>query len=99
MIPKPRHLGAEYAAVFKYQSVADAYHNRPPYPAEAIELLAGFALMDPARVGGRQASEIDGANGRRRGLERRASLIYSSPAVAFRRYRRPRIAGPCATPT
>ncbi len=50
MLPKPRHLSAEHAAMFKDQSVADAYPNRPPYPAEAIELLASLAVDSPRAV-------------------------------------------------
>ena len=38
-IPKPKHLGPEYADQFKDQSVADAYVNYPPYTAEVFEVL------------------------------------------------------------
>src|SRR5829696_6445234 len=45
MLPKPKHLGPEYAAQFKDAGVVAAYHHRPPYPDEAftvlLELLAG----------------------------------------------------------
>jgi SAM-dependent methyltransferase len=50
MLPKPKHLWPEHAAMFKDQSVADAYPNRPPYPAEAIELLASLAVDSPRAV-------------------------------------------------
>ena len=38
-IPKPKHLGPDYADQFKDRSVADAYVNYPPYPAEVFEVL------------------------------------------------------------
>jgi SAM-dependent methyltransferase len=49
-LPKPRHFGAEYAATFKDKGVAEAYLNRPPYPAEAIELLASLVVDEPHAV-------------------------------------------------
>lgn len=50
MLPKPKHLSREYASVFQDESVVDAYYNRPPYPPEAIELLAELAVDVPRRV-------------------------------------------------
>jgi SAM-dependent methyltransferase len=50
MLPKPKHLGPEYAAVFQDQSVVEAYHHRPPYPREAIAFLAGLAVDSPRAV-------------------------------------------------
>lgn len=50
MRPKPKHLGPEYASVFQDDSVVDAYPYRPPYPSEAIKLLAGLAVDVPRRV-------------------------------------------------
>jgi SAM-dependent methyltransferase len=50
MEPKPKHLGAEHAAMFQDESVARAYRFRPPYPAEAIELLASLAVEPPRAV-------------------------------------------------
>jgi trans-aconitate methyltransferase len=45
MRPKPDHLGPEYAAQFSDQSVARAYHRRPPYPPE---LFAQLLSLVPA---------------------------------------------------
>ena len=45
MLPKPDHLGPEYAAQFSDRSVARAYHTRPPYPAELFERL--LSLLPP----------------------------------------------------
>src|SRR5579884_4295939 len=50
MLPKPKHLAPEYAAVFQDQCVADAYHHRPPYPQEAIDLLASLIVDTPRTV-------------------------------------------------
>lgn len=50
MSPRPKHLGPEYAAVFKGRSVADAYVHRPPYPDEAFELLHKLMFDQPRYV-------------------------------------------------
>jgi SAM-dependent methyltransferase len=50
MLPKPKHLAPEYAAIFKDRGVAEAYRYRPPYPAETIETLAGLATDLPRAV-------------------------------------------------
>lgn len=39
MLPKPTHLGPEYAAQFQDPSVVAAYHHRPPFPPETFDLL------------------------------------------------------------
>ena len=48
-IPKPKHLGPEYAAQFKDRSVAAAYVNYPPYAPEVCQVLAGL-IQDEPRV-------------------------------------------------
>jgi SAM-dependent methyltransferase len=40
---RPAHLSTEIAKGFQDEQVVAVYHHRPPYPAEAIELLLGFA--------------------------------------------------------
>lgn len=50
MLPKPRHLGPEYAAQFADQGVADAYRHRPPYPDEVFALLADLIVDEPRSV-------------------------------------------------
>ncbi|MBI3977273.1 MAG: methyltransferase domain-containing protein [Chloroflexi bacterium] len=50
MLPKPKHLGPEYGAIFQDRSVAEAYHHRPPYPAEVFEVLAGLIAGSPRAV-------------------------------------------------
>jgi SAM-dependent methyltransferase len=49
-IPKPKHLGPEYAAQFKDRSVADAYVNYPPYAAEVFQVLDGLIQDEPRIV-------------------------------------------------
>lgn len=49
MIPKPKHLGPEYAAQFQDRSVVAAYRHRPPYPAEVFAILARL-IADQPRV-------------------------------------------------
>ena len=48
-IAKPKHLGPEYADQFKDRSVADAYVNYPPYPAEVLEVLESL-IQDAPRI-------------------------------------------------
>jgi SAM-dependent methyltransferase len=50
MIPKPAHLGPAYAAQFGDESVARAYHTRPPYPGELFERLEGLMAPGPRAV-------------------------------------------------
>ena len=50
MRPKPKHLGADYAAVFGDQSVVAAYHYRPTYPAELFPILGGLISDEPRVV-------------------------------------------------
>ncbi len=50
MLPKPSHLGPEYAAQFQDQSVVAAYRYRPPYPAETFSILAGLITDEPRFV-------------------------------------------------
>jgi SAM-dependent methyltransferase len=42
MQPKPTHLGAQYGAQFQDSSIVAAYPNRPPYPEEVFDILAGL---------------------------------------------------------
>ena len=51
MTDKPAGLRPEYADAFKLESVARAYHHRPPYPAGMVDALRsllgdGGALLD-----------------------------------------------------
>ncbi len=50
MLPKPSHLGPEYAAQFGDASVVEAYHFRPPYPPETFDILAGLITAEPRTV-------------------------------------------------
>ena len=50
MLPKPAHLGPEYAAQFQDQSVVAAYQYRPPYPAETFSILADLITDAPRAV-------------------------------------------------
>ena len=49
-IPKPKHLGPEYADQFKDRSVAGAYVNYPPYSDEVFEVLDGLIHDEPRVV-------------------------------------------------
>lgn len=49
-IPKPKHLGPEYADQFKDRSVVAAYVNYPPYAPELFQLLAGLTQDEPRLV-------------------------------------------------
>jgi trans-aconitate methyltransferase len=50
MIQKPKHLLPEYGKQFQDRSIVDAYHHRPPYPAEVFDILAGLIHSKPRRV-------------------------------------------------
>lgn len=50
MLPKPKHLSAEYAAQFQDQAIVDAYHNRPPYPPETFDALVDLIQDTPCAV-------------------------------------------------
>ena len=50
MIQKPKHLGVQYAEVFKDASVVEAYQYRPSYPAEVFEILSGLITTEPRHV-------------------------------------------------
>jgi SAM-dependent methyltransferase len=50
MRPKPIHLAPEYGAQFQDESVAAAYPNRPPYPAEVFTVLHGLITDVPPAV-------------------------------------------------
>jgi hypothetical protein len=46
MIPKPKHLGMEYAEQFKDSNIAEAYRYRPPYPAEVFSILTDLISQE-----------------------------------------------------
>jgi len=50
MLPKPKHLSAEYAAIWQDPSVVAAYSLRPPYPPEVFEMLGGLIVETPRAV-------------------------------------------------
>jgi predicted TPR repeat methyltransferase len=50
MQPKPTHLGPAYSAMFRDQSVADAYPHRPPYPAAVFDTLAELITDTPRAI-------------------------------------------------
>ena len=45
-VPKPDHLGPDYAAQFQDRGVVAAYRHRPPYPAAVFDIL--LDLLPPA---------------------------------------------------
>ncbi|MHB8598064.1 MAG: class I SAM-dependent methyltransferase [Ktedonobacteraceae bacterium] len=50
MIQKPKHLLPEYGKQFQDRSIVEAYHHRPPYPAEVFDILAGLIHGESRRV-------------------------------------------------
>lgn len=50
MLPKPLHLGPEYAAQFGDRGVVEAYHHRPPYPDEVFAILCELIDDEPRAV-------------------------------------------------
>ena len=50
MLPKPKHLGPEYGAQFKDDSIVCAYYHRPPYPPEVFETLSSLIADTPRTV-------------------------------------------------
>lgn len=50
MTPKPKHLGPEYGAQFRDQSVVAAYPHKPPHPAEVFTVLASLVRDAPRTV-------------------------------------------------
>jgi predicted TPR repeat methyltransferase len=50
MIPKPKHLGPEFGAQFKDESVVKAYRYRPPYPDELFDILANLIYSEQRTV-------------------------------------------------
>jgi SAM-dependent methyltransferase len=50
MLAKPAHLGPEYAAQFKDQSIVDAYQHRPDYPDEVFAILLSLITDQPRTV-------------------------------------------------
>jgi SAM-dependent methyltransferase len=50
MLPKPKHLGPEYASQFGDPAVVAAYHHRPPYAAAVFPLLRDLVAGQPRLV-------------------------------------------------
>ena len=50
MLPKPKHLGIEYAEQFQDQSIVDAYQYRPPYSDELFDILVSLITDEPRAV-------------------------------------------------
>lgn len=50
MPEKPSFFASEHAEVFKHRSIAEAYHYRPPYPAEVFDILVELIHGEPRRV-------------------------------------------------
>jgi len=48
--PKPIHLGQGYARQFEDESIARAYHSRPPYPLELFEALEALFPAGPRSI-------------------------------------------------
>ena len=49
-IPKPKHLGREYADQFADAAVVAAYRHRPPYPTQVFPVLRDLVVGTPRVV-------------------------------------------------
>ena len=49
-MPKPKHLGRQYADQFADAAVVAAYHHRPPYPTEVFPVLRDLVVGMPRVV-------------------------------------------------
>jgi SAM-dependent methyltransferase len=50
LLPKPSHLGPEYAAQFDDDNVVEAYQYRPNYPPETFDILGELITAEPRTV-------------------------------------------------
>jgi hypothetical protein len=46
-VGRPKQWCAEYASIFKDESVVRAYRHRPPYPSGVFEILASLIDDEP----------------------------------------------------
>jgi SAM-dependent methyltransferase len=49
-VSRPKQWGAQYASIFKDESVVRAYRHRPPYPLRVFEILASLIDDEPRAV-------------------------------------------------
>jgi SAM-dependent methyltransferase len=49
-LPRPAHLDARYGAQFEDESIAAAYHTRPPYPLTFFSVLRELHVRGPRRI-------------------------------------------------
>ncbi|MGH2351661.1 MAG: class I SAM-dependent methyltransferase [Chloroflexota bacterium] len=82
MTPKPKHWDGDYGAWFKDAQVAAAYPNRPPYPEDAIQLLAQLVGEADVRAGHSRAV-LDVGCGTGDIARRLAPLVDRIDAVDF----------------
>jgi SAM-dependent methyltransferase len=76
VVPQPKHIGPVYGAVFKDESVVEAYQFRPPYPEEVFTSLSSLAVDCPRRV-------LDVGCGTGQLARRLAPLVDAIDAVDF----------------
>ena len=50
MLPKPKHLGPQYASQFADPAVVAAYHHRPPYAPAVFPWLRDLTVGEPRTV-------------------------------------------------
>jgi hypothetical protein len=43
-VSRPKQWGAQYASIFKDESVVRAYRYRPPYPLRVFEILSNYSM-------------------------------------------------------
>ena len=85
MLPKPEHLGPEYAAQFSDPSVVAAYPHRPPYPPDVFPILAGLVAGQPRAVLDIGCGTGDIARGLAPLVERVDAVDISAPMLALGR--------------
>jgi SAM-dependent methyltransferase len=81
MLPKPEHLGEEYALQFSDASVVAAYRYRPAYPAATFTILAGLIAAAPRLVLDAGCGRGDIARGLLPFVDRVDAVDVSAPMV------------------
>jgi hypothetical protein len=76
-VSRPKQWGAQYASIFKDESVVRAYRHRLPYPLRVFEILSNYSMNTDFRpydmmtvVGGLES----------RGLFRKVGAQITEPA-------------------
>lgn len=85
MLPKPDHLGGEYAAQFCDPAVVAAYLYRPPYPPATFRILTALIAAVPRTVLDAGCGTGDIARGLAPLVDRVDAVDMSAPMIALGR--------------